>query len=61
MMNEDVRKAIRISDMKQWQVAELVGVNEATFSRWLRYELPQDKKDRIMQVIRDHGKAGEAR
>ena len=54
-MNEDVKRAIRTNDLRQWQVATAMGINEATLSRWLRTELPQSKKDKIMRIIENYG------
>lgn len=56
MRNEEVRKAVFESRLKYWQVAEYLGVNAATLSRWLRAELPQEKKEQILQIIADHRK-----
>ncbi|GMB01865.1 hypothetical protein [Pelosinus sp. IPA-1] len=36
---------------KKYKVAELLGITEFTFSRWLRHELPEEKKTLILQAI----------
>lgn len=41
------------SNVKQWEVAEQLGVSEVTVCRWLRSELPKDKKVQILQAIED--------
>lgn len=36
---------------KKYKVAELLGVTEFTFSRWLRHELSKEKKVLILRAI----------
>ena len=57
MKNEMIRKALKDSGMKQWELAEMLGISEFTLSRKLRNELPQEDKDRILNLIHN-GKAG---
>ncbi|MBP1944641.1 DNA-binding transcriptional regulator YiaG [Bacillus luteolus] len=42
---------IRESRLSQWMVAERLGISEATFTRWLRGELPPDKKIQILKAV----------
>lgn len=58
MQNIEIRKAIRTSDLRHWEIAKAMGINEATFSRWLRTELPNEKKEQIMSIIQNY-KGGE--
>lgn len=51
--NSDIRNAIANARLHQWEVAEKLGVNEGTFCKWLRYELPEEKKARILSAIRE--------
>ena len=51
MKNETIRKVLRDSGMKQWELAELLGISEFTLSRKLRNELPQEEKERILNLI----------
>ena len=51
MRNEEVRIALFQHNIKQWEVAEQLGVSEVTICRWLRSNLPQDKKAEIMSAI----------
>lgn len=51
--NIDIRTTARIADVKHWEIAEKLGVSEITFSRWLRKELPADKKEKIKQAIKE--------
>lgn len=51
MRNEEIRTALFQHNIKQWEVAEQLGVSEITICRWLRSELPDDKKAKIMSAI----------
>lgn len=49
--NCEIREAARRNGVKLWQVAECIGISDATFSRKLRRELPQQERDNILDVI----------
>lgn len=51
MVNEEIRQAISHAGIKQWKVADALGISEATFTRWLRKELPPEKKLEILSTI----------
>lgn len=51
MKNIDIRLAITNKRLRNYEVAAACGVSEFTFSRWLRQELPQEKKKHILNVI----------
>jgi hypothetical protein len=51
MKNEDIRQAAKTAGVKLWQIAEIVGVNDGNFSRKLRHELPEDEKQKILEII----------
>ena len=51
MKNKRVRNALFKSGLRHYEVAEAMGVADETFSRWLRHELPADKKQEILDVI----------
>lgn len=53
MFNTDVRSSIRNAGLYQYMVADRIGVTEATFTRWLRKELPDSKKKEIFKAIAD--------
>lgn len=50
-MNEDVRNRIRKERLLQWEVAAKIGVCEYTLVRWLRCELSDEKRKRILAAI----------
>lgn len=54
MANTDVRYEIMKSGLKNYQVATMLGVTETTFSRWLRTELPTEKKQQILTAINEN-------
>ena len=49
--NETVREAIKKSRLYQWQIAEKIGISEFTFTRWLRSELSDERKELILKAI----------
>lgn len=51
MRNKDLRDEFRIANARQWEVAEAMGISEMTFLKWLRRELPADKKKLVRQAI----------
>lgn len=51
--NIDIRTLARVENVKHWQIAEVLGVSEITFSRWLRRELDPDQKERIRKAIKE--------
>lgn len=50
--NLEVRQAIRDSGLCAYQVAELIGVTETSFSRLMRGELSQARKAEILNAIK---------
>ena len=52
MANRDIRKKITEAGLFQYQVAHELGIkSDATFTKWLRYELPEEKKKMIYKAI----------
>ena len=39
--------------LKNYQLAELLGITETSLSRKLRNELPSDEKEKILNVIKE--------
>lgn len=52
--NEEIKSALKEAGLKQWELAEKLGVAETTLCRWLRTELPAEKKQKMLQVIEDY-------
>ena len=51
MKNYDIRCSIQQHRLHHYEIADALGINESTFSRWLRDELPEAKKEEIFQII----------
>lgn len=51
MANAEIRELVRKKRLRHYEIADALGVNEFTFSRWLRNELPDDKKREIIDII----------
>ena len=45
--------------LKQWQLAQILGIDESVLSRKLRYELPEEEQDRIVALIEETKKSGD--
>ena len=53
MHNLDIRKAIESSNFKYWQVANKLKMTDGNFSRLLRNELDEHKKNKILKAIEE--------
>ncbi len=51
--NQEVREALQNKGMKQWELADMLGVSEFTLTRWLRKELTEDKKELLLKAINE--------
>lgn len=51
--NADVRNALKEANITIWRCALQLGVCESTLIRWLRTELPQEKREQIFKAIED--------
>lgn len=51
----NIKEKIREGNFRQWEIAEKIGVNEFTFSRWLRRpdKLSNDKTKLIEAAIEE--------
>lgn len=52
--NSEIRKLLynaRIKGVFSYEVAYAAGVNEVTFSRWLRRELPDERREQVKNII----------
>lgn len=49
--NEELRWAMRSNFIAQWEVAEALNISEVTLCRWLRTELPEEKRNAILDAI----------
>lgn len=51
--NTKVKVAMAIYDLKQWEVAKLMGIGETKFSKMLREELLEAEQNRIVALIEE--------
>ncbi len=51
--NYDIREAIARANLRYWQVAAKLGINDGNFSRKLRFELSKTEKQRVFQIIKE--------
>lgn len=58
MKNMRIRNALRIADMRYWQLAEALGVSEMTLTRRMRNEMPDEEQDRIVALIEEFARKG---
>lgn len=49
--NSDIREAARKNGVYLYEIADTLGVSEPTFNRWLRKELPEQKKEDALTAI----------
>ena len=51
MENIKIRQALLVAGIKNYELAEMLGVSEWTLSRKLRKELPQEEQAQIIKLI----------
>ena len=51
--NEDVREQIELKRFRYYEVAEKVGISACRFSVWMRSELNEERKRRVLQAVED--------
>ena len=56
MKNLNIRQVLMEVGMKNYQLAELMGISEFTLSRRLRNELPEEEQLRIVSIIKANKK-----
>ena len=55
-MNESIRLLLQMKRVRQWEIAEAIGVSEPTLCRMLRKELTDEQKKKIVSVVNDIAK-----
>ena len=51
LKNVEIRNIVRKNRLFFWEVAEAAGISEVTLTRWLRTELNDERRERVMQAI----------
>jgi len=53
MRNMDIRNAVLNNGVKFYQIAEKLGISDAALSKRLRNELPEEEKQKILNLINE--------
>ena len=51
--NQDIRDYAAKKGVYFWEIAMELGISEPTMTRWMRVELPEDKRREIEWIIDD--------
>ena len=51
MENMEIRRTARAAGIPLWRVAAAIGISEPTLTRWLRFPLPAEKENRVIEAI----------
>lgn len=51
MYNQEIRSQAKENNIPLWKIADGLGITDSTFSKWLRKELPQEKKIKVLEII----------
>ena len=51
MKNKELRDYARIKDVRLWRIAEKLNIADSNFSRRLRHELSDEKKEEVIKII----------
>lgn len=53
MNNNDIRVMARNHGVRLWQIANKLNMQDSNFSKMLRTELPNEKKENIIKIIKE--------
>ncbi len=51
LKNLIIREKSRVENVPFWMIADACGVSASTFTVWMRKELPDDKRERVLAAI----------
>lgn len=51
MKNEEIKNKLKEAKIFQWQLADKLAISEMSLVRKLRYELPEEEKQKIFSII----------
>ncbi len=51
MRNIDLKQAAKQAGVQVWKIADHLGISEATMTRKLRHELPEEEKQKLLAAI----------
>lgn len=49
--NSEIRAKAKNANVKLWEIAAMLGINDVTFTKRLRFELPDVEKAKILDII----------
>ena len=49
--NSELRAKIETAELKQWAVANRIGISESTLCKWLRVELSPERRAKVEAAI----------
>lgn len=49
--NSEIRAEAKNANVKLWEIAAMLGINDVTFTKRLRFELPDAEKAKILDII----------
>lgn len=52
-LNDDLREAMTAAGVRQYEIADYLGLNEGAFSRALRKPIDEDRRQAILKAIED--------
>ena len=53
MQNNEIRRRLRVADIKHWELAQAVGIDAASLSRWLRVPLSGARLSRVVAALNE--------
>ncbi|WNF89835.1 hypothetical protein [Vagococcus fluvialis] len=51
--NQEIRNLISGKRLRNWEVANAAGIADTTLSVWLRTELSDERKERVLKAIEE--------
>lgn len=51
MKNIDIRQKVLLNNIKYYELADAIGINQSTLSVWLRTELNKERRERIEKAL----------
>jgi len=52
--NKDIRKMARRAGVPMWKIAEGLGCSETSLYRYLRRELTEERREKIVEIIKKY-------
>lgn len=49
--NQQIREIMKSNSVLMWWVADRLGISENSFCRWMRHELPEDVRAKVLKAI----------